>query len=98
MIRFGRSLGRREWAALTALGLGAGIVVMTALTSHGAEVLLPGMPPPLDPHDVYAGARPRDLSPSVRGFVSRAYVPNIPKASVDVIHAATYKLVEHVKV
>ena len=30
MIRFGRSLGRREWAALTALGLGAGIVVMTA--------------------------------------------------------------------
>ena len=98
MIRFGRSLGRREWAALTALGLGAGIVVMTALTSHGAEVLLPGMPPPLDPHDVYAGARPGDLSPAVRGVVSRVYVPNSRKASVDVIDPATYKIVEHFKV
>jgi len=45
MIRFGRSLGRREWAALTALGLGAGIVVMTALTSRGAEALLPELAP-----------------------------------------------------
>src|SRR5947209_20316441 len=98
MIRIGRSLGRREWAALTALGLGAGIVVMTALTSHGAEVLLPGMPPPLDPHDVYAGARPGDLSPAVRGVVSRVYVPNSRKASVDVIDPATYMIVDHFRV
>ena len=37
---------------------------------------LPGMPPVLDPKDVYAADRPDKLSPVVKDFPSRVYVPN----------------------
>src|SRR5207247_1074486 len=36
---------------------------------------LPGMPPVLDPGDIYSEDRPGRLSPVVRGFPSRVYVP-----------------------
>jgi YVTN family beta-propeller protein len=57
--------------------------------------LLPGMPPPLDPHDLYAADRPDQLSPAARGFRSLVYVPNSESATVDVIDPATDKVVEH---
>ncbi len=56
------------------------------------------MPPPLDPHDVYAADRAGMLSPVVRGFRSQVYVPNSGSASVDVIDPRTYKVVAHFKV
>src|SRR5204863_9837557 len=62
------------------------------------EASLPGMPPVLDSHDVYAAARPGEMSPAVRGVVSRIYVPNSRTASVDVIDPATYKIVDHFSV
>jgi YVTN family beta-propeller protein len=57
--------------------------------------LLPGMPPVLDPNDIYAADRPNQLSPVVRDFVSRVYVPNTVSNTVDVIDPATYKVVDH---
>jgi len=66
--------------------------------SRTSESLLPGMPPPLDPHDVYAADRAGMLSPVVRGFRSQVYVPNSGSASVDVIDPRTYKVVAHFKV
>jgi YVTN family beta-propeller protein len=48
--------------------------------------------------DVYAADRPGRLSPAVRGFPSRVYVPNSRSNSVDVIDPHTYKVVEHFKV
>ena len=74
------------------------LLAWPAMAGAGAEAPLPGMPALLDPHDVYAAARPGELSPAVRGFVSRVYVPNSRKASVDVIDPATYKIVEHFSV
>ena len=59
---------------------------------------LPGMPPVLDPSDIYAADRPNQLSPVVRGFISRVYVPNTVSNTVDVIDPATYKVVEHFRV
>src|SRR5215471_18297341 len=56
---------------------------------------LPGMPPPLDPHDVYAADRPNQLSPVVSRFPSLVYVPNSGSNSVDVINPQTYKIVKH---
>jgi YVTN family beta-propeller protein len=56
------------------------------------------MPPLLDPQDVYAGARPGALSATVRGVVSRVYVPNSRAGTVDVIDPATYRIVDHFKV
>lgn len=56
---------------------------------------LPGMPPLLDSQDVYAGARPGQYSPNVRGFPDRVYVPNSGRNTVDVIDPHTFKIVDH---
>ncbi|MFD9129631.1 hypothetical protein [Kitasatospora sp. NPDC059571] len=55
---------------------------------------LPGMPPLLDPHDLYAADRPGQLSSAVQGFPSRVYVPNTESDTVSVIDPATYTVVE----
>ncbi|MBO7939694.1 YncE family protein [Streptomyces antibioticus] len=55
---------------------------------------LPGMPPVLDPNDVYAADRPNRLSPVVKDFPSRVYVPNTESDTVTVIDPETYKVVD----
>ena len=59
---------------------------------------LPGMPPPLDPHDLYAADRPNALSPAVRGMPPRVYVPNTLSNTVSVIDPATYKVIRTIPV
>ncbi|WP_405619372.1 YncE family protein [Streptomyces sp. NBC_00076] len=59
---------------------------------------LPGMPPVLDPKDVYAADRPNQLSPVVRDFPSRIYVPNSESDTVSVIDPKTYEIVETIPV
>jgi DNA-binding beta-propeller fold protein YncE len=59
---------------------------------------LPGMPPPIDAQDVYAAGRPGNLSPAVRGFPERVYVPNSGRNTVDVIDPQTFKIVGHFRV
>ncbi|MEU9848115.1 YncE family protein [Streptomyces sp. NPDC047985] len=59
---------------------------------------LPGMPPVLDPKDVYAADRPGKLSPAVKNFPSRVYVPNTNSDTVSVIDPATYKVIRTIKV
>jgi YVTN family beta-propeller protein len=53
-----------------------------------------GVPPPLDPRDVYAADRPGMLSPVVRRFPSRIYVPNSESNTVTVIDPDTYKVID----
>ncbi|MDJ0371596.1 YncE family protein [Streptomyces sp. H10-C2] len=60
--------------------------------------LLPGMPPPLDPHDLYAADRPNALSDAVKGFPSRIYVPNTLSDTVSVIDPTTYRVIGTFKV
>lgn len=60
--------------------------------------LLPGMPAPLDPRDVYAADRPDALSAAVRGDLRRVYVPNHNSNSVSVIDPATGKVLQTVRV
>ncbi|POX56546.1 hypothetical protein C3489_03885 [Streptomyces sp. Ru71] len=59
---------------------------------------LPGMPPVLDPKDVYAADRPGKLSPVVKDFPSRVYVPNTESDTVTVIDPKTYKVTETIPV
>src|SRR5437763_3933836 len=56
---------------------------------------LPGMLPLIDPHDVYAGARPGNLNAAVRAFPDRVYVPNSDSNTVDVIDPNTFKVIAH---
>jgi YVTN family beta-propeller protein len=65
---------------------------------RAAENPLPGMPPVTDPHDIYAADRPGMLSPVVRDFIPRIYVPNTQSNTVDVIDPATLKVVDHFNV
>jgi len=65
------------------------------LQSSGAPE---GMPQPLDGQDVYAADRPGNMSPAVRGFPDRVYVPNSGRNTVDVIDPHTFKIVDHFKV
>ncbi|MEU6894949.1 hypothetical protein ABZ934_24765 [Streptomyces sp. NPDC046557] len=59
---------------------------------------LPGMPSLLDPNDLYAADRPNQLSPVVRGFRSRVYVPNTNSDTVSVIDPKTYKVIDTIPV
>lgn len=54
-----------------------------------------GIPPLLDPHDVYAADRPGRLAAVVRGYPSRVYVPNSKSNTVSVIDPRTYKVIDH---
>ena len=49
----------------------------------------------LGEEDIYAADRPNNLSPTVKNFPSRVYVPNSESASVDVIDPETYQVVDH---
>ncbi|WP_405899988.1 hypothetical protein OG242_23205 [Streptomyces sp. NBC_00727] len=59
---------------------------------------LAGMPPVLDPENVYAADAPGKLSPVVKDFPSRVYVPNTNSDTVSVIDPATYKVIETIPV
>ncbi|MEU3249349.1 hypothetical protein [Streptomyces sp. NPDC006997] len=59
---------------------------------------LPGMPPVLDPTDVYAADRPGNLAPAVRDVPSRVYVPNSEADTVSVIDPETYEVVDTIPV
>jgi len=55
--------------------------------------VLPGMPQPLDPNDVYAADRPDALSPTVAGDRALVYVPNGLSNSVTVIDQASMSVI-----
>lgn len=59
---------------------------------------LAGMPPALDPKDVYAADRPGKMSPAVKDFPARIYVPNTNSNTVSVIDPKTYKVIKTIPV
>src|SRR5215467_3831053 len=73
-------------------------LLLACLIATGATIskdgLLPGMPPILDPHDIYAADHANNLSPVVKDFLPRIYVPNTESNTVSVIDPATFKVVE----
>ena len=78
-------------------GLGGGAAKPGLSPLNPAAVPAAGkfaVPPLLDPHDVYAADRPGQLSPVVRNFPSRVYVPNSESNTVSVINPATYKVID----
>ena len=55
---------------------------------------VPGMPPVLNPANLYSAAGANMLSPAVAGDLSRVYVPNLRSDDVYVIDPATRKVVD----
>jgi YVTN family beta-propeller protein len=55
---------------------------------------VPGMPPVVDPNNLYSETRPEKLSQTVAKHLSRVYVPNRKSNDVAVIDPATFKVVD----
>jgi YVTN family beta-propeller protein len=59
---------------------------------------VPGMPPVVDPNNLYSETRPERLSPTVAKHLSRVYVPNRKSNDVAVIDPAAFKVVDRYSV
>ncbi|WP_433599554.1 hypothetical protein ACQPXH_28570 [Nocardia sp. CA-135953] len=69
------------------------VAAPTSAAPPHLENLLPGMPPPLSPTDVYAANR--ELSPAVADHRPLVYVPNSESHSVSVIDPATFQVIDN---
>ena len=58
---------------------------------------LAGMPPVLDPNNIYAADSPNNLSDVVKGVRELVYVPNYRSGTVSVIDPKTYKIIKTIK-
>jgi YVTN family beta-propeller protein len=76
------------------LSIGLVAVLTAPATAAAPAEDLTGMPPLLDRQDVYAGARAGHLSPDVKSFPDRIYVPNSVRNTVQVIDPHTFKIID----
>jgi YVTN family beta-propeller protein len=95
--------GRFAPLALIFLILGAMAGCSQANSGHSSAALtdqtpLAGMPAVLDPNNIYSADHAGNLSPVVRDFPARIYVPNSGSNTVDVIDPETYKIIGHFRV
>jgi YVTN family beta-propeller protein len=56
---------------------------------------LPGMPPVVDPNNIYSESAAGKLSPATASALPRVYVPNVKSGDVYVIDPATFQVVDH---
>ncbi|MBN3798060.1 YncE family protein [Burkholderia sp. Ac-20392] len=78
------------------------IVIAAALVGFGARgaiaasavTAVPGMPPVIQPDNLYSEAQAGRMSAAVAGALPRIYVPNLRSNDVYVIDPATYKVVD----
>jgi YVTN family beta-propeller protein len=68
--------------------------VAAAQTGPRPVETVPGMPPVVDPTNLYSETRADKLSPAVSGALARIYVPNRQGHDVSVIDPATMKVVD----
>lgn len=70
----------------------------TASEKPAVVDVLPGMPPVIDPENIYSEAGAGHLSDAVKDALPRIYVPNLRSNSVSVIDPATKKVVDTFRV
>ena len=91
-------LGTAFPIAVTAFMLAAAIaplsIARAAETAPKTIKTVPGMPPVVDPNNLYSETRPGRLSPTVAKHLSRVYVPNRKSNDVAVIDPAAFKVVD----
>lgn len=85
-------------AVLLIVSLGGSAWADGPETLSNARDPLPGMPPVVDPANLYSEIATGHMSPAVAGALERVYVPNHSSDDVDVIDPATHKVVDHFKV
>lgn len=71
------------------------VLIFSQQSAFGAP--LNGMPPVLDPNNLYAADTPNNLSDVVKLMPELVYVPNFKSATVSVIDPKTYKVIKTIK-
>lgn len=88
--------GAAVWLLIHPAGDRTGFGVVHAAASGFAKFdLLPGMPPVSDRNNIYSADGAGMLSPVVKNFPARVYVPNSKSDTVDIIDPSTYKIIGH---
>ncbi|CAB3961749.1 MULTISPECIES: YncE family protein [Burkholderia] len=90
--RFRRHLRFPRLAIVIAAAL-AGFCARSAIAAS-AVAAVPGMPPVINPDNLYSEAQAGRMSVAVSGALPRIYVPNLRSNDVYVIDPATYKVVD----
>ncbi|MBS0550104.1 MAG: hypothetical protein JSR24_20300, partial [Proteobacteria bacterium] len=85
-------------AALACVAVSGAVVAQTASPAPAEIVTVPGMPPVIDPTNLYSEIGPDRLSPAVRNDLARVYVPNRRSNTVTVIDQNTLAVVDTIKV
>jgi len=80
-LKFALPFGARSERAALAIGL----CVAAAQLTHAAIAVLGGMPPVVDPANLYSETAAGRMSPAVAGALPRVYVPNLRSDQVYVI-------------
>jgi len=88
------TIGMRTSLRFISLAVGLWSGVAAAQSGPRPVETIPGMPPVVDPSNLYSEIRPDRLSPAVSGALSRIYVPNRQGNDVSVIDPATMKVVD----
>jgi len=73
------------------------LVLLFAVPVSAHAAPLAGMPPVLNPNNIYAADTPNNLSDAVKGDPELVYVPNFRSATVSVIDPKTYKIIKTIK-
>ena len=83
-------------ALLAALCLWPGVAAAQRHGSASQRTIrtIPGMPPVVNPENLYSETRAGNFSPATAGALPRIYVPNRKSNNVSVIDPATFKVVD----
>ena len=85
-------------AALSLPGTGTVALGQSGAPRTSAVSTVPGMPPVIDPSNLYSEATAGKLAAAVAGDLPRVYVPHVKSNDVYVIDPATLKVVDKFKV
>ena len=77
--------------------LAPALVALGLATAQAVETV-PGMPPVVDPANLYSETTAKNVSPALAGHLERVYVPHVQSNDVYVIDPATFKVVDKYKV
>lgn len=93
---------RRDSIFISTVGFAVGVSI-SLLTNHAvaadpAITTVPGMPPVVDPTNLYSETAAGKMNPATAGALNQVYVPNRRSNDVYVIDAATFKVVDKFKV
>src|SRR5215472_17177161 len=80
---------------LLLLATGCGWKPAAAVSTPEKISTVPGMPPVVNPGNLYSEAGPNQLSPTVSDALPRVYVPNVKSNDVYVIDPVKYEVVDH---